>query len=169
MPLIRIKQLHERVATSGLFMGGTNARRKLEPGEIVEIKEDEMVEGENLFDMIWNTGMVDLVPDSQGPATRPLDYKDYREAKLCSPNFKPVSATEEREMLAARERVQQRMFQEQSAPPPVEADSPDVDAPSPPPKKKAARKAVAKKPAANRRAQRRAAAQEAQHGEANTT
>ena len=165
MPLIRIKQLHERVATQGLFMGGDSARRKLQPGEIVDIPMDLEENGECLFDMIWNTGMVDLVPENQEP-TRPLDYRDYREAKLCSPTFKPISQTDEREMLQARERVKQRMFEQQSAPP--KADSP-ADAPSPPKKKAAAKKALAKKPAANRRAARRASREASQHGEAATT
>ncbi len=167
MPLIRIKQLHERVATKGLFMGGNvQQRRKLEPGEIVDLPSDMMEGEDNLFDMVWNTGLVDLVPDNQEP-TRPLDYRDYREATLCSPTFKPVSATDEREMAQARERVRQRMIKE-SAPKVVElvAD----DAPASPPKKKAARKkALAKKPAANRRAARRASTREASHGEANPT
>ena len=104
MALVRIKQLYERVATQGLFMGGSmQLRRKLEPGEIVDVPVDMLEGHDNLFDMLWNTGVVDLVPETEAP-TRPLDYRDYREAKLCSPSFKPLSATDEREMAQARER-----------------------------------------------------------------
>ena len=166
MALVRIKQLYERVATQGLFMGGSmQLRRKLEPGEIVDVPVDMLEGHDNLFDMLWNTGVVDLVPETEAP-TRPLDYRDYREAKLCSPSFKPLSATDEREMAQARERVRNRMIQ-QSAP--LEADSP-ADKPAPTKPKRAARKkTLAKKPAGNRRAARRANREASEHGETHIT
>ncbi len=79
MPRIRIKQLDERVATSGLHFGRGPQARKLEPGEVVDIPEGEF------FDMLWATGKLDLTMD---PVTRPLEYADYSEAMLCSPSFK---------------------------------------------------------------------------------
>ena len=79
MPNIKIKQLDEKIATSGMHFGMGDATRKLEPGEVVDLPEGE------LFDLIWATGKVDLTAD---PVTRPLTYKDYVEATLCSPSYR---------------------------------------------------------------------------------
>ena len=91
MERIKIKQLGERVSTMGLHMGGDARRRKLEPGEVVEIPDDLMDEGLPLFEQLWQTGAVDLTRDAP---TRPLDYDSIAEAKLCSPSFKPRDDSE---------------------------------------------------------------------------
>lgn len=92
---IKIKQLEERVSTSGLHMGGDERRRKLEPGEIVEIPEDMEHMGLNLCDILFNTGKVEITRE---PINRPLDYESYRQARLCSPTFKPRGPDEEIEV-----------------------------------------------------------------------
>ena len=79
MPHIRIKQLDEKIATSGMHFGMGDATRKLEPGEVVDLPEGA------LFDLIWATGKVDLTLD---PVTRPLTYADYVEATFCSPSYR---------------------------------------------------------------------------------
>jgi hypothetical protein len=117
MARIRIKQLNERVATMGLHMGGGPTRRKLQPGEVVEIPEDLEVDGSPLFDQLWETGTIDLTRDRP---TRPLDYDSPAEAKLCSPSFKPQDPSEERESAKARERVAARL-EEQFADEPEKA------------------------------------------------
>lgn len=154
MSLIQIKQLNERVATAGLHMGGDGCRRRLEPGEIVEIPDDMVMEdGDNLMEALWATGTIDLVPPNT-PATRPLDYENLREAKLCSPTFKVRDPTDQRDMDKARAKVAARLLEQQSAPPPKKkADSPDADAPPPTPR--------------SRRAARRK--QAGSHGEAHIT
>ena len=104
MSRIKIKQLDERVATSGLHMGGGPERRKLEPGEVIDIPDDLRIpDGRSLLDVLWKTGKVDLTRD---PVTRPLDYANYREGLLCSPNFKPRDNSEENEMLQVRAKVE---------------------------------------------------------------
>lgn len=119
MPRFRIKQLHERVATKGLHMGGDDRRRKLEPGEVVEIPTDEVIVSNRydkplvLADMLWQTGLVDMVPESE-PVTRPLDYQSHREAVLCSPTFKVETRgpDEIEEMHQARARVAARLAEQ---------------------------------------------------------
>ena len=83
---VRIRQLEERVATQGLHFGLGPLARKLEPGEVVEIPEGD------LFDQLWDTGKLELTRD---PVTRPLEYENEREAKLCSPTFTPRGPDEE--------------------------------------------------------------------------
>lgn len=107
MPCVKIKQLEERVATAGLHMGGGPERRKLEPGEILDISKDVKTSaGDSLFDVLWNTGKLEMVPDKP---TRPLDYEDYREATLCSPTFNPRGPDEEIERDHALAAVAERM------------------------------------------------------------
>lgn len=162
MAKIMIRQLEERVATSGLFMGETGVqgpfRRKLEPGEIVEVPDDmEMPDGRLLMDALWETGTIDIVPDSVA-VTRPLTYKNRREAMLCSPTFKPNGPDEELERDKAIAAVEQRLLDESSDSPP-EAESPEDDTPAAPPPK------AAKPNAATRRRQRRGAKPQASdHG-----
>ena len=134
MPLIKIRQLEERTATNGLFMGdainvdpdGTAFRRKLEPGEIVEIPEDETLpDGRNLMEALWSTGCIDICPDTVA-VTRPLDYKNRREAMLCAPSFHINGKAEQKEMEEARAAVDARLFEQSESPPePVESPVPD--------------------------------------------
>ena len=166
MPRVRIKQLDERVATNGLHMGGGPERRKLQPGEVVEISEDLIENGKPLLDLLWQTGKLEMTLD---PATRPLDYEDYREAQLCAPTFKPRDPSEETEMHRAREAVALRMFENQS-----EATSPADDAldDAPDPVHVATAETVGAKPPdtpKNRRAQRRASLEAAERGAALST
>ena len=90
---VRIRQLEERIATTGLHFGMGPKARKLEPGEVVDIPEGD------LFDQLWETGKLELVRD---PVTRPLVYESEREAKLCSPTFKPRGPDE----IEAQEKAQ---------------------------------------------------------------
>lgn len=156
MSLIKIKQLEERVATAGLFMGSPDNpehfRRKLEPGEIVEIPDDMVFgpDGDNLMDGLWQTGHIDMVPPSVQP-TRPLDYDNKREAQLCSPTFKPRDPTDERDMHKARAKYQAQLDEQYST------------AEDPPPEKKPRSKTPT-----SRRGMRRARAEAAKHGEAHT-
>ena len=135
MPKIRIKQLNERVATTGLHMGDAEEegmhRRKLEPGEVVDIPEHIVIvsnrldEPMPLIDMLYDTGLVDILPDRE-PVTRPLDYLNYREATLCAPSFNPLSASEESEQQTAMDRVAQRLAKQAE---PVEEDDPPPQRP----------------------------------------
>ena len=128
MPRIKIKQLEERVATQGLHMGGTDARRKLQPGEVVEISDDEKLpDGTNLLDLLWSTGKIEMVLDEP---TRPLDYLNYREAQLCAPTFKPRDPSEENEMHIALDAVAARMAESKSSDTPEPPESPVADTPA---------------------------------------
>lgn len=152
MPLVRIKQLGERVATSGLFMGhapGDKFRRKLEPGEIIDIPDDMTVDGENLMDMLWGTGTIDMMPNSMRP-TRVMDYDNRRDARYCSPSFKPRDPTQERDMHKAHAKYDALLNEQYSTPQPK---GDEVETQPPP---------------AAKRGRRRARA-EASHGEAHTT
>ncbi len=100
MPNIIIKQLGEKVATSGMHFGMGDATRKLEPGEVVDLPDGD------LFDLIWATGKVDLTAD---PVTRPLTYMDYTEASLCSPSFKARGIDDLQRSEKAREAVALRL------------------------------------------------------------
>lgn len=151
MPRIKIKQLEDRVATSGLHLGGGPGRRKLHPGEVIEIPEGE------LFDTLWATGKLELTMD---PVTRPLDFSDYREGQLTSPTFKSRGPDEDREINEAWARVRARMAEQSEVPPEAESpaadEQPDAGPVDPPPK------------ATNRRAARRAA-RKAAHSEQEAT
>ncbi len=154
MPRIRIKQLDERVATSGLHFGGGRERRKLAPGEIVDIPEGE------LLDAVWATGKVEYTLD---PATRPLDFLNSREAALTSPTFKSRGADDDREIAQAHAAVAARIAEVSDAQSkPTEspaADTQRADA-APMPADESATP-----PRRNRRAARRAAVQEATSGQ----
>lgn len=149
MPRVRIKQLDERVASSGIHMGGGPERRKLHPGEVVELPEGE------LFDAVWATGKLELTMD---PATRPLDFLNAREAKLTAPTFKSRGPDEDRQVDEAWANVHARMAAEAVEPEPDEAPVAEQPASEPPPAGNAG----------NRRAQRRRAAQRATHDEQET-
>lgn len=149
MSFIRIKQLDDRVATSGLFMGGGSERRKLEPGEIVEVSDDEMLpnDGGSLLQLLWDGGKIDILPATAIP-TRPLDYVDRREAKLCSPTLNAKGPDDIEASSKARAEVDARLFEQsetsQISESPVKdkpADKVEVSAPvteqsgqSPPPR-----------------------------------
>lgn len=165
MPRVKIKQLDERVSTNGLHMGGDAARRKLEPGEVIDISEDYLLpDGRALLEVLWATGKLEMTLD---PITRPLDYLSYREAKLCSPTFKPRDISETDDMERARAAVAARILESESEAP-LKADSPVDDAPDSEPMPIA----VEAKPhtaAKNRRAERRAALKAAERGAAIST
>lgn len=150
MPRLRIKQLDDRIATAGLFMGGDRRRRKLQPGEIIDVPEDfepGMYNDMGLFDAMWETGKVEMTPDA---ATRPIDFLDVREAKLTSPTFKPRGSDEVLQVDKARAAVAARMDELSDARSPAADDQPEPVAASSPAVKKTP-------PVTNRRAQRRAA------------
>ena len=100
MPRVKIKQLDEKIATAGLHFGGPPERRKLHPGEVVEIPEGE------LFDILWATGKLELTMD---PVTRPLDYASPREAQITSPTYKRRGPHEQAEIDAAHKAVAERL------------------------------------------------------------
>ena len=141
MPRIKVKSLNERVATQGLHMGGGPVRRKLQPYEVVDIPEDLQTEdGRNLLDVLWDTGLIDLTMDE---VTRPLDYQTAREAKVCSPTFKPRGIQEEEERDAALEAVAVRLANMA----PAKEETPEADAPArkaiqPPRKRRSAKRAL---------------------------
>ncbi len=155
MPRVKIKQLEERVATAGMHLGGGAERRKLEPGEVIDIPEDMMLpDGTTLFDTIWETGKLELTMD---PATRPIDYENYREGVLCSPRFKPRDASEELEMKKVRDKVMSRLPQYREDLP-AGLDEEPARKPKP-------REALKKRTrVVNKRLQRRVARKATQHG-----
>ncbi len=167
MPRVKIKQLDERVATAGLHMGGDPAcRRKLEPGEVVDIPEDFLLpDGQPLLELLWNTGKLEMTLDAP---TRPLDFENYREAVVCSPTFKPRDPSEETEMERSRAAVAARMAESVSEAP-VTTDSPADDPLDTEPEPIAAAEDTPPPKARNRRAERRAALQAAKRGEALST
>lgn len=134
MPRVKIKQLEDRIATAGLHFGGPRERRKLHPGEVVEIPEGE------LFDIMWATGKLEMTPD---PATRPLDYATPREAQITAPTYKSRGPDEDAEIEAALDAVAARLAEESDVQPKTESPAKDS-------------KPKAKKPPVNRRAARRA-------------
>ncbi len=160
MARIKIKQLGDVVATAGLHLGGGPERRKLEPGEVVEISEDEMTEdGRSLLEIAFGTQKVEITLDEP---TRPLDYRDYREATLCRPLFKPRDSSEERDMLEARARVQARL-QQQAVDEEVTAGLDEQ------PARKPVTRAHKQKSPANPRVRRRAAIQATANGKETIT
>jgi len=90
MPSLKIKQMDDRIATAGIHLGGTAARRKLEPGEVLAFAEDDP-----LFIALNDSPLTEL---TMAPATRPLDYPNYRIAKLCSPTFRSRGPDEDIEV-----------------------------------------------------------------------
>lgn len=164
MPRIKIRQLEERVATAGLHMGGTTTRRKLQPGEVVEIAEDFIDEksGLKLFETLFNTGKVEITIE---PVTRPLDYDTAIEARLCSPTVRSRGPDQDREISQATADVADRLAKQSEAPP-AKVESPAAD--TPPETHTAAPETVAAADppptARNRRAARRAAAQAVNDG-----
>lgn len=153
MPRLRIKQLGDKIATGGLFMGGGLARRKLQPKEVIDIPEDfeaGQYEGKGLFDAMYASGLVEMTPD---PVTRPIDFADAREAKFTSPTFRSRGKDEDIEVEKARAAVAARLAQLPDAQP--SADSPADGEQSEPSDDSSP--AVETTPPPNRRAQRRAA------------
>jgi hypothetical protein len=166
MPRVKIKQMDERVATNGLHMGGGPERRKLQPGEVIDISEDFLLpDGRALLDVMWETKKLEMTLD---PASRPLDYLNYREATLCAPQFKPRDPSEENERNKAREAVALRMSEAESEAVPPIADSPAADDTLDDSEPEVAAEAIPPT-ATNRRAERRAALQAATRGAAIST
>jgi hypothetical protein len=152
---VRIRQLDERVATQGLHFGRGPSARKIEPGEVVDIPEGE------LFEILWATGKLELTRD---PVTRPIEFANEREARLCSPTFTPRGPDEEVEQQRALDTVSARIAETEVASEAETAnDSPATETPHvaerEPPE-------VPEATAHNRRAARRAAANRVQE---NTT
>jgi len=110
---IRIKQLGDKTATAGVHFGGALERRKLEPGEIVAIPDKESA----LLDALLDGGLVEITRDKP---TRPLAYASVREARLCSPSFKPHDPSEEAERDRAVAAVKKRGFGMTQAEPPAD-------------------------------------------------
>ena len=161
MPRLMIKQLGDSIATAGLFMGGGPERRKLQPGEIVEIPEDfepGMYEGEGLLNALWGTGKVEMTLD---PATRPIDFENTREAQITSPTFKSRGPDEDIEIEKVQVAIKARMAQPSDAQP--SADSPADDS-QPDQSDDSIPAAVDTAPPPNRRAARRAASQALERG-----
>lgn len=102
MARIKIKQMDDRVATSGIHLGGTAARRKLEPGEVLEFLD----ESDPLFVALAASEKTELTMDA---VTRPLDYPNYAVARYCSPTFRSRGPDEDIEVNAAKETVAQMM------------------------------------------------------------
>lgn len=172
MPRVKIKQLDERVATQGVHLGGGSNRRKLEPGEVLDIPEGVIEGGHNLFDTVWATGKLELTLDE---VTRPLDYLNYREARLCSTKFKPRDANEKMEMHKVRAEVMARLKPTESEVPDKPESLSDDTLDIRPKRTKRAKPRVRPKakaetiPSTNPRARRRAAARRATHGQENIT
>lgn len=107
MPNIKIKQLDERVATSGIHFGGPATRRKLMPGEVVEITDDMAFEdGSNMLDALMATGKIELTMEA---VNRPLDFANEREATLTMPTFRLRGEDDERAVAAAKAAVAERL------------------------------------------------------------
>lgn len=154
MPRIKIKQLDERIATSGLHFGGPLERRKLYPGEIVEFPE-----GPEL-DALYATGKIEFTME---PATRPLDFANTREAQLTAPTYKSRGPDEDREIAQARANVSARIAEQSDAQPLAESPADDTQ----PKRAESSPADTEPKPssARNRRAARRAAAKGASRGQ----
>lgn len=97
MPNVKIKQMGKAVSTSGIHMGGGRKRRKLEPGEVIYLDEND-----ELFGILWGTGKLELTMEAPN---RPLDFASEQQAAYCSPTFKPQSKDEAELMLDAHEEV----------------------------------------------------------------
>ena len=138
MARIRIKTLDERVATQGIHMGGGHERRKLQPFEVVDVPESEMLpDGRRLIDALLDTNKVELTLDE---ITRPFDYESYLEARYCSPTFKPREPSEALEAERAQAAVAMRLSQQADAETSEAVEQPDVPA-KPAPRKKVHRAA----------------------------
>lgn len=148
MPRIKIKQMGNAIATSGIHLGGGQERRKLEPGEVLELDEDLLMDdGRSLFHALWETGKIELTPE---PATRPLDYANVREAKLTSGNFKSRGPDDDAAQAKAVADVRERMLEANmhedevlpEVPEPIE-EAPAVKPPAKPASRRQRRRAKA--------------------------
>lgn len=121
MPHIKIREMDGRVATSGIHLGGGPERRKLEPGEVIDLEEGE------LFDLVWATGKVELTVE---PVTRPVDFEDEIEARYTSPTFKARSDEEEEKRIEYVEQMMDRLYADAN----IREDEPEpVGTAEPPP------------------------------------
>lgn len=141
MPCVKIKQLEERIATSGVHLGGPPERRKLFPGEVLDIPEDfeaGMYGGKSLFAALWDTGKLEMTPE---PATRPLEYASEREAQITAPTFKmqPHEAAEVERAFAA---VAERLKATGTPEPETEMPEPEAKLPRSTEKKTASRRSA---------------------------
>jgi len=128
MPRIKVKQMDERTATVGVHFGGAPVRRKLHPGEIVEIDEDfeagKYGGGEqSLLQTILATNRVEITLD---PANRPLDYPDEDAARYTAPTYKSRGPEDDVIIAEAFERANRHM---QSSKAPLPAVDPNSVAP----------------------------------------
>lgn len=113
MAIIQVKQMGERVATNGIYLGPSSnrLRRKLEPGERVDIPEDAVFDESdqrNILETVWETGLIEIAPDKAKP-TRPLDYESEQEATYNAPSFRPMDESERILMEKSREEVANRL------------------------------------------------------------
>ena len=156
MAKIKIRTIDTHSACAGLFMGGNaRVRRKLEVGEVVDIPEDERVEGgAQLLQVLNDTGKVELTLDEP---TRPFEFDNSREAKLTSPSFRPKDDDERAEVAAVWQVVRARMAGQAKPDRPERSPAPAADDSPPPVDPVAAR------------ARRRRRAQEQADGEKATT
>jgi len=152
MPIVKIKQLDDRVSTMGLHMGGGHERRKLEPGEVVEIPDDLVEKGVGIMEVLWGTGHLEITRES---VTRPLDYAGPREAALCSPTFKSTGPSDDADRDTALAAVGKRLDAAQAEKTPSMSTVIETE--------KGVREAPTAS-ASNRRAERRAATKATQSG-----
>jgi len=120
--------MDERTASAGVHFGGSLVRRKLHPGEIVEIEED-FEKGEygggkqSLLQAVLASKRVEITLD---PANRPLDYPDEDAARYTAPTYKSRGPEDDLIIAEAHERARQHM-ESQSSKAPLPTESPAVD------------------------------------------
>lgn len=163
MPRVTIKHMDNLVATRGLHLGGPRTRRKLFPGEVVEIPEDFMEAGRPLIDILWETGKLEISLD---PVNRPLEYENERIAQLTAPTFKPRGPDEVRQVEQAFAQVEASLSVEDTEPVSLHDDEPATVEPPTPPIEEPAAAPPEVPPVRNPRAERRAALKQAQQSEA---
>jgi hypothetical protein len=97
MARVRIKQLGDVVATSGLHFNMGPETRKLEPGEVVELPDD-------VYRKVKTSKAAHALEITDDPVTRPFTFASVDEAKFTSPTFRPRSVDDvegQRDALAA--------------------------------------------------------------------
>jgi hypothetical protein len=156
MPNIKVKQLDSRIATQGVHFGMGPETRKLEPGEIVYIDEKS-----NVFEAIYATGTVEITVEKPN---RPLTFKDAREARYCSPTFRPRDAAEVMAVELARIEVAKRVeLSERNRPGQIAATKKAAEK-----RKETVETEAPPQKVDNRRARRKQILEEQARGEANT-
>lgn len=110
---VKIMQIDDRSACSGVHLGGGRTRRKIVPGEVVPIPHKEKLKtraGERvLLDALMETGKLTITRE---PPTRPFEFMDEREAQITAPTYKPQGDEEVAEVKIANERIRQTLLQQ---------------------------------------------------------